>query len=118
PGARALTSGATLPSGPSARRSNSSRAPCSPLRMHLRSGVWLPPSLSLGGFRNRVLPSLAVLVLEPVCAGGHDDLIALLVRQAIIGEQAASVLGPVGLALAALLGPLLLDQLVGGEIGE
>ena len=49
-----------------------------------------------------------VFVLEPVGAGGHDDLVALLVAEAVFGEHAAFVLGPVGLALAALLGPLLL----------
>ena len=71
--------------------------------------------------RNRVLLGYrggGVLVLEPVGAGGHDDLVALLVAQAIFGENPAFVLGPVGLPLAALLGPLLLDELVGGEIGE
>ena len=63
--------------------------------------------------------ALRLLVLEPVGAGGHDDLVALLFGQAIVGEDAALVLGPVArLALAALLGALLLDELVGGEVGE
>ena len=52
-------------------------------------------------------------------AGGHDDLVALLFAEAVLGEDPALVLGAVArLALAALLGPLLLDQLVGGEVGE
>src|SRR5918998_2470733 len=88
--------------------------------MHLRSGTCLAlsPSVSLGGFRNRVLLHLGRFVLEPVGAGGHDDLVALLVGEAIFGEDAALVLGPVALALAALLRALLRDELVGGEIGE
>src|SRR5947208_15391303 len=52
-------------------------------------------------------------------AGSHDDLVALLVAEGIFGEDSALVLGAVArLALAALLGPLLLHELVGGEVGE
>src|SRR5215218_7438478 len=58
------------------------------------------PTASLGGFRNRVLP----FILEPVGAGGHDDLVALLVGEAVFGEDPAFVLLAVALALAALLG--------------
>src|SRR3546814_10541985 len=53
-----------------------------------------------------------------VGASGHDDLVALLVAEAIFGENAALVLGSVAFLAAARLLPLLLDQLVGGEIGE
>src|SRR5438270_12768317 len=52
-------------------------------------------------------------------AGGHDDLVALLFAEAVVGEDPALVLWPVAwLALAALFGPLLLNQLVGCEVGE
>src|SRR6478609_5706485 len=123
PGARARTSGATVPSGPRASRISSSLVPLRRERTHVRSGTCGSPSTSarssLGFVRNRVLlPSGGaggrILVLEPVCAGGHDDLVALLVAQTIFGEDPTLVLGPVArFALAALLGPLLLDQLVG-----
>src|SRR5687768_16213312 len=51
-------------------------------------------------------------------AGGHDDLVALLLVEAVIGEDPGLVLGPEILLAAARLDPLLLDQLVGGEVGQ
>src|SRR5690349_432519 len=132
PGARARTSGATDPSGPSASRISSSRVPLRRVRIHVLSGTCASFSsvtaspVSLGGFRNSVLPALFGLgvlgrrffILEPVGAGSHDDLVALLVGQAIFGQNSALVLGPVARLAAARLDPLLLDQLVRGEIGE
>ena len=50
-------------------------------------------------------------------AGGHDDLVALLFGESVVGEQAALVLRSGARLAAARLDPLLLDQLVGGEIG-
>src|SRR3954469_6251797 len=86
PGALARTSGSTSPSGETARRMRSPRAPGLRVRMHVLSGLReacscsaLPSTegVSLGGFRNRVLPTLGRrLVLEPMGAGGHDDLVA------------------------------------------
>src|SRR3546814_649826 len=82
-------------------------------------------SVSLGRFRIRVLPGFdrgfrwRRLVLEPVRAGGHDDLVALLVGEPVFGEHAALVLGPVARFLAAArLDALLLDEFVGRQIGE
>src|SRR3569623_493459 len=59
-------------------------------------------------------------VLEPVRPGGHDELVALLFREAVFGEYAALVLGALGgvLGAAARFLALLLRQLVGGEVGE
>src|SRR5687768_17266995 len=117
PGARARTSGATSPSGPSAIRISSSFGAVRRERMQVRSGT-CASSGSLVLCRNRVLLGCGRrrfrLVFEPMRAGGHDDLVALFFAQTIVGQQAALVLGPVArLALAALLGPLLLDQFVG-----
>ena len=102
PGARARTSGATSPSGPSARRISSSRGagarsaedagPLGTRRRWRASRSWTPASG--GSSLHGDLPSAlaahweasasasspgGVLVLEPVGAGGHDDLVALLV---------------------------------------
>ncbi len=79
---------------------------------------------SLGGVRNSVLPLVAVsrssvLILKPMRAGGHDDLVALLFGEAVLVEDAALVLGTIArLALAALLGALFMDELVARQIGE
>src|SRR5690606_35554479 len=108
PGALARTSGNICPSGASARRIRSPRVSRSPERMHLRNGAaparsreggreLVSPSVSLGRFRMRVLPGFGRgvrrrgFVLEPVRAGGHDDLVALLVGEAVFGEHAALV---------------------------
>src|SRR5690349_3790387 len=122
PGARARTSGATSPSGDSASRISSSRGAVRRERMQVRSGT-CASRVSLLLARNRVLlgcrRSGRLFVLEPVGAGGHDDLVALLFAEPVVGEDSALVLRPVArLALAALLGTLLLHQLVGREIGE
>src|SRR5688500_9213473 len=89
PGALARTSGPTWPSGPSASRIRLSRVPLRRVSTHVRSGTFAPALSfrrwpdSFGGFRNRVLllgigRGGLVLVLEPVRARGHDDLVALL----------------------------------------
>src|SRR3569623_1218038 len=67
----------------------------------------------------RVLPG-GLFVGEPVRAGGHDDLVALRFAQAVLAEHAALVLRTLGgvLGAAARFLALLLDQLVGREIGE
>src|SRR6185369_7027195 len=106
PGAFARTSGATTPSGPNASRISPARGTRSPVRTHLRTGTWpaASPSSSvvrrgsLGGFRMRVLPGL---ILEPMRTRGHDDLVALVLAQAIFGKHAALVL----LARRSALGP-------------
>src|SRR3546814_5912728 len=48
------------------------------------------PNVSLGSIRNSVLP--IILVFEPVCAGRHDDFIALLFTETIFAQNAAFVL--------------------------
>src|SRR5690242_20837172 len=116
PGARARTSGATSPSGESASRISSSRGAVRRERMQVRSGI-CASRVSFRGFRIGGLLGLR-LVLEPVGAGGHDDLVALLFAEAVFGENPALVLGPVARLAATRLDPLLLDQLVGREIGE
>src|SRR4051812_16718864 len=126
PGARARTSGATVPSGPSARRINSSLVPLRRVRTHVRSGTCdsrssvTPSAVSLSFVRNRVLLAggLGILVLEPVGAGSHDDLIALLFGEAVVAQQPTLVLGPVARLAAARLDALLLHELVGGEVGK
>src|SRR5918993_436413 len=130
PGARARTSGATSPSGPRASRISSSRGAVRRVRTHVRSGTCASGSRrsgdSLGFVRNRVLlPGVIrrgarVLVLEPVGASGHDDLVPLLFGQGIFGQDPALVLGAPGCCLRATarLLTLLLDELVGGEVGE
>src|SRR3954463_5323976 len=126
PGARARTSGATVPSGPSARRISSSLVPLRRVRTHVRSGTCAsrssvtPSAVSLSFVRNRVLLAggLGILVLEPVGAGSHDDLIALLFGEAVVAEQPAFVLGPVARLAAARLDPLLLHELVSREVGK
>src|SRR5918993_537804 len=130
PGARARTSGATSPSGPSASRISSSRDAVRRVRTHVRSGTCGSGSRrsgdSLGFVRNRVLlprvirRGARVLVLEPVRSCGHDDLVPLLFRQSIFGQNPALVLGAPGrrLGAAARLLTLLLDELVGREVGK
>ena len=73
----------------------------------LRSGVRLTRQRLIGRFPQPRPPRPGVLVLEPVGAGGHDDLVALLLGEAIFGEHAALVLGPDVLGAAARLEPLL-----------
>src|SRR5690606_32279590 len=92
PGARARTSGATWPSGPRASLISSPRGAVCLVRTQLRSGT-CASSGSLLFFRNRVLLGCG-LVLEPVSPGGHDDLVALLVGQPIVGKNAALVFRP------------------------
>src|SRR6478672_7990096 len=124
PGARARTSGATSPSGESASRISSSLVPLRRVRMHVRSGTCGSLSasarLSFRGVRIGGLLRLArgLLVLEPVGAGSHDDLVALLFGEAILGEDTALVLRPVARLAAARLDPLLLHQLVGGQVSK
>src|SRR5690606_21246636 len=87
-----------------------------------------PFSRSLGSFRNRVLPFAAapvpvrVLVLEPVGAGGHDDLVALLFGQAKAAEHAtlvvAAAAGAAAVGAPTRLGALARHQLVGRKVGE
>src|SRR5438128_1527185 len=132
PGARARASGATSPSGDKARRMSSSLVPFRRVRMHVRSGTCdslssfrLSP-VSLVVFRNSVLLLLRSVarircghvVLEPMGARGHDDLVALLFGKPVFRQDSALVLGPVARLAAAGLNPFLLDQLVGGEVGE
>src|SRR6185295_12108036 len=129
PGARARTSGATSPSGDSASRISSAFVALRRVRTQVRSGPapfagLSEPRSSLRGVRIGGLLGLVRvrgggrIFLEPVGAGGHDDLVALLFGQAVVGEDPALVLGPVARLAAARLDPLLLDQLVGGEIGQ
>src|SRR5438067_1634134 len=125
PGARARTSGATMPSGPSASRISSSLVPLRRVRTHVRSGtcgsfssVTASPA-SLRGFRIGGLLGLGrLLFLEPVGAGGHDDLVALLFSEAVVGEDPALVLRALARFAAAGFDALLLDELVSGEVGE
>src|SRR6185312_3673878 len=119
PAARARTSGATSPSGESASRISSSFDAVRRERMQVRSGT-CASKVSLLLARNRVLLGCrgGWLIFEPVRAGGHDDLIALLFAEAVLGEDSALVLGPIARLAAAGLDSLLLDQLVRGEIGE
>src|SRR6185312_4842072 len=104
--ARARTSGATSLSGPSARRISSSRLPLRRVRTHVRSATCGSSSASarssFRGFRIGGLLGLSgLLILEPVSTGGHDDFVALLVAQAIFGENSTLVLGTIAwLALA------------------
>src|SRR3546814_4841568 len=59
------------------------------------------------------------LVVEPVGACRHDDLVALLFAEAIFAQHAALVLGALAARrTAAVVGALLGDQLVGREVGE
>src|SRR3546814_4156257 len=73
------------------------------------------PNVSLGSIRNSVLP--IILVFEPVCAGRHDDFIALLFTETIFAQNAAFVLDTF-LAAAAAFRTLLCNELIGGEIGK
>src|SRR3546814_16148739 len=73
------------------------------------------PNVSLGSIRNSVLP--IILVFEPVCAGRHDDFIALLFTETIFAQNAAFVLDTF-LAAAAAFRTLLCNELLGGEIGK
>ena len=61
----------------------------------------------------------AFFVLEPVRAGGHDDLVALLFAQAHNrpARRPCPRAGSLGSRRRGSW-PLLLDQLVGGEVGE
>src|SRR3546814_14751205 len=59
------------------------------------------------------------LVVEPVRACRHDDLVALLFAEAIFAQHAALVLGALAARrTAAVVGALLGDQLVGRAVGE
>src|SRR5690606_31032247 len=100
------------PSGESASRTSSSRPACRPVSTQRRSGPSPgPPPLamswsasgSLRGFRIGGLLSCGrgalgrrrrsgLVVLEPMRAGGHDDLVALLFAEPELAEHAALVL--------------------------
>src|SRR6187551_1030400 len=140
PGALDSASGSTSPSGETASRSRVPRPACSPVSTQRRSGPSPDPSAppmawsvsgSLRGFRTGGLLSYGrgsrgLLVLEPVRAGGHDDLVAVLFAEPELAEHPALVLGALvaaqrrtGFDVAAARGLALLgDQLVGREIGE
>src|SRR6478609_8413580 len=102
----ASASGSTSPLGETARRSISSRPALRPLSTQRRSeplpapgasAMSLAPSGSLRGFRIGGLLSYgrgsrSFLVLEPMRAGGHDDLVALLFAEPELAEHSALVL--------------------------
>src|SRR5690606_32586571 len=141
PGARASASGSTSPSGETARRSSSSRPPWAPVSTQRRSGPSPAPRLSamarsasgslrgfrIGGLLSYGLGGRSLLVLEPVRAGSHDDLVALLFAEPELAEHPALVLRArlvaaqrrTGLGIAAARRLALSgDQLVGREVGE
>ena len=103
PGARARTSGATVAVGPEREpdqlvlRALAASEDAGPLRDVRSSLCLLSDERLIPGFRIGGLLGLrpAVLVLEPVGAGGHDDLVALLFAKAVFGEDPALVLGAV-----------------------
>src|SRR5206468_4874551 len=116
--ARARTSGATVPSGPSASRTSSSRVPLRRVRMHVRSETCSSPSASsrssfwgvrIGGLRGL---DCGAIVFEPMCPSSHDDLVALLLAQSKLSENSALVLGSVARLAASWLDPLFLDEFV------
>ncbi len=89
--------------------------------MQLRSGTCASSGSSFPVCNSVLLASWRCcgLILEPVGAGSHDDLVTLLFAQAIFGQYAALVLGTLaGLGAAARLDAFLLDQFVGREIRQ
>src|SRR5690606_7647784 len=128
PGALARTSGAICPSGPNARRTNSSWGRLSPVKIHLRCGARSKEleGVSLGSFRIRVLPYFTfssrryfvfVFVFEPVCSGSHDNLVALLFGQTIAGQNTIGLRLAIVIA-AARFAAAFQYQFVGGQIGN
>ena len=103
PGARARTSGATCRRGRAQAGSARPWPPLRRVRTQVRSGTCALTSSSvsaevvIGRIPQRRPPRLLRprFVLEPVGAGGHDDLVALLFGEAVFGEDPALVLGAV-----------------------
>src|SRR5579864_4399362 len=127
PGARARTSGATMPSGPSASLISSSRLPFRRVRTHVLSGTCGSDfatarstfrGIRIGGLLGIVGNLGRLFVLEPVSAGGHDDLVTLLFGEAVVREDPAFVLWPVARLAPARLDALFLNELVGREVGK